>query len=144
MTTQPDLEAQLAAEREETERVFGAQARLYAAVSEALAGDSALIARPADDTYTCEECLVDISPADALTATWVERRMRVADQDWHPAGVDYITVACAACRDAVLDAVAARGAGQAELAASAHEPLSGAPLVTYLPGNVDWPSGDAG
>lgn len=144
MTEQPDTDAQLEVEREEAERVFGAQARLFASVTAALAGDSPHAERPAGDTYTCEQCLAEVAPTDALTATWVERRMRAAAFDWRFAGTDYIATACATCRDDVVDAVAERGAGQAEFAAAEWKSVSDTHVVTYAHGTVDWPGDDAG
>lgn len=143
VTSEPDIERILAEERAETERVFGAQARLYSAVLNALAEGSTAIERPADDTYTCELCLEEISPASPLTATWIERRMRNAAFDWHPAGVDYVTAACESCSDDVLVAVAARGAEQAEQAAAEWQSLSDRDVVTYVHGSVAWTSDDA-
>lgn len=132
--TGSELEAQLEAERLERELLFGAQSRLYAAVSTG----AALAERPADDSFRCEGCQLELLPADALTAMWVERQARDAYGEWWPAGVDLLLTACPDDRAALLDVVTSRAADLA--AAAAGGALAQQPLITYVPSFVDWPA----
>jgi hypothetical protein len=132
--TTPELEAQLEAERLERELLFGAQSRLYAAVSTG----AAVAERPADDSFLCEGCQLELLPGDALTALWVERQARDADGVWWPAGVDLLLTACPDDRATLLDVITSRAADLAVAAAGGA--LAQEPLITYVPSFVDWPA----
>lgn len=129
-----ELEAELEYERAERERLFGAQSRLYASVSTG----SENVERPADETFTCSACEIDVLPSEALTAAWVERKTRDIDGAWWPAGVELLVTACPADRETLLAGVISRATDLA--AAASANSLAQEAFITYAHSVIDWPA----